>query len=181
MPRRTELACEVPLCPDSPPRLRETSLEPAVKRAMMVVGQTKPSPTRCVYYEARSSAVPVSTGERVPRYDGAVRPDYLLGVATRIRLEVIDRAPRRAARVWSGLDGQPDSQLADTAEPGRGRVGGRSRYPGEGRGVLQGGSRGRDLGNGSQRAQGVGRAVAYGASSESAVGVCGVPVLGDVP
>ena len=35
--------------------------------------------------------------------------------------------------------------------------------------------------NGSQRAQGVGRAVAYGASSESAVGVCGVPVLGDVP
>ena len=27
--------------PDSPPRLRETSLEPAVKRAMMVVGQTE--------------------------------------------------------------------------------------------------------------------------------------------
>ena len=98
-----------------------------------------------------------------------VRPDYLLGVATRIRLEVIDRAPRRVAMVWSGLDGQPDSQLADTAEPSRGRVGGRSRYPGEGRGVLQGGSRGRDLGNGSQRAQGVGRAVACGASSESAV------------
>ena len=40
---------------------------------------------------------------------GAVRPDYLLGVATRIRLEVIDRAPRRAARVWSGLGRKVES------------------------------------------------------------------------
>ena len=68
-------------------------------------------------------AVPVRAGEEFDRHDGA-GPDHLLGVDTRIRLEVIGRA-HVGLGVWSGLDGQPDSQLADSAEPGRG-LGGRS-------------------------------------------------------
>ena len=44
---------------------------------------------------------------------------------------------------------------------------------------MQDASRVRDLWYASQRAQGVGEEMASRASSERAVGVCGVPVLGD--
>ena len=40
-----------------------------------------------------------------------------LEVDARSRFEVVGRAPRGTAGVWSGLDGQPSGQLADTAEP----------------------------------------------------------------
>ena len=32
---------------------------------------------------------------------------------------VVGGAPRGSAGRWSGLDGQPDNHVADTAEPGR--------------------------------------------------------------
>ena len=136
---------------------------------MMVVEQTKPSPTRCAYYEARSSAVPVPTGERFALYDRAVRPDDVLGADTRIRLEVVDRESCRTAAEWPGVDGQPDSQLSDTAEPGGRRVGIRPGHTGQRRRVLQGAWRDRDVRDGAQRAQGVEREMACGASAESAV------------
>ena len=41
----------------------------------MVVEQTKPSPTRCTYYEARRYAVPVRGGEELDGYDSAVGAD----------------------------------------------------------------------------------------------------------
>ena len=34
--------------------------------------------------------------------------------------EVVGGTPRETAGVWSGLDGQPDNHVADTAELGRG-------------------------------------------------------------
>ena len=55
------------------------------------------------------------------------------------------------------------------------------RSPGEGQRVVQDASRVRDLWYASQRAQGVGEEMASRASSERAVGVCGVPVSGEVP
>ena len=53
---------------------RKTSLEPDAMRAKMFVAKTKPSPTRCIHYEARRSAVPVRGGEELDGHDGAVRP-----------------------------------------------------------------------------------------------------------
>ena len=44
---------------------KKTSLEPAVKGAKMFLGREKRSPTRCTYYEARGSAVPVRAGEEL--------------------------------------------------------------------------------------------------------------------
>ena len=78
--------------PDSPPRLRDTSLEPDAKRAKMFRDEAKPSPTRCIYYEARSSTVPVRAREELDRYDGAVRPDDVPGVDASSGVEVIGRA-----------------------------------------------------------------------------------------
>ena len=98
---------------------KKTSLEPAVKRAKMFLGREKRSPTRCTYYEARGSAVPVRAGEELAGHDGDGGHDDVLGVDARSRFEVVGRAPRGTAGVWSGLDGQPSGQLADTAEPGR--------------------------------------------------------------
>ncbi len=101
------------------PEKRKTSLEPAVKGAKMFLGREKRSPTRCTYYEARGSAVPVRAGEELAGHDGDGGHDDVLGVDARSRFEVVGRAPRGTAGVWSGLDGQPSGQLADTAEPGR--------------------------------------------------------------
>ena len=98
---------------------KKTSLEPAVKGAKMFLGREKRSPTRCTYYEARGSAVPVRAGEELAGHDGDGGHDDVLGVDARSRFEVVGRAPRGTAGVWSGLDGQPSGQLADTAEPGR--------------------------------------------------------------
>ena len=86
-------------------------------RAKRFVTQTKPSPTRCIYYEARSSAVPVWGREEFGRNDGAVGAAGVLGAYARIGIEGVGRAPRGIAGVWPGLDGQPDSHLADDPEP----------------------------------------------------------------
>ena len=42
-----------------------------------------------------------------------------VGVDARSGFEVVGGAPRGSAGSWSGLDGQPDNHVADTAEPGR--------------------------------------------------------------
>ena len=102
---------------------RKTSLAPATKRAKMFLAQEERSPTRCSYYEARLTGVPVRAGEELDRYDGAVRPDDVPGVDASSGFEVIGRAPRETAGERSGLDGQPDDHLADAAELGRRRVG----------------------------------------------------------
>ena len=102
---------------------RKTSLAPATKRAKMFLDQEKRSPTRCSYYEARLTGIPVRAGEGLDGYDGAVRPDDVPGVDASSGFEVIGRAPRETAGERSGLDGQPDDHLADAAELGRRRVG----------------------------------------------------------
>ena len=102
---------------------RKTSLAPATKRAKMFLAQEKRSPTRCSYYEARLTGVPVRAGEELDRYDGDVRPDDVPGVDASSGFEVVGRAPRETAGERSGLDGQPDDHLADAAELGRRRVG----------------------------------------------------------
>ena len=102
---------------------RRTSLAPATKGAKMFLDQEKRSPTRCSYYEARLTGIPVRAGEGLDRYDGTVRPDDVRGVDASSGFEVIGRAPRETAGERSGLDGQPDDHLADAAELGRRRVG----------------------------------------------------------
>ena len=102
---------------------RKTSLAPATKRAKMFLDQEKRSPTRCSYYEARLTGIPVRAGEGLDGYDGAVWPDDVRGVDASSGFEVIGRAPRETAGERSGLDGQPDDHLADAAELGRRRVG----------------------------------------------------------
>ena len=102
---------------------RKTSLGPATKRAKMFLDQEKRSPTRCSYYEARLTGIPVRAGEGLDGYDGAVWPDDVRGVDASSGFEVIGRAPRETAGERSGLDGQPDDHLADAAELGRRRVG----------------------------------------------------------
>ncbi len=97
---------------------RKTSLAPATKRAKMFLDQG--SPTRCSYYEARLTGIPVRAGEGLDGYDGAVRPDDVPGVDASSGFEVIGRAPRETAGERSGLDGQPDDHLADAAELGSG-------------------------------------------------------------
>ena len=102
---------------------RRTSLAPATKGAKMFLDQEKRSPTRCSYYEARLTGIPVRTGAGLDRYDGTVRPDDVRGVDASSGFEVIGRAPHETAGEGSGLDGQPDDHLADAAELGRRRVG----------------------------------------------------------
>ena len=102
---------------------RKTSLAPATKRAKMFLDQEKRSATRCSYYEARLTGIPVRAGEGLDGYDGAVWPDDVRGVDASSGFEVIGRAPRETAGERSGLDGQPDDHLADAAELGRRRVG----------------------------------------------------------
>ena len=70
----------------------------------MVVERTKPSPTRCTHYAARSSAVPVRRGEKFNRYDGhgglGVYLDLFEAVGLR---ESVDRhvGVRREAQGWT--------------------------------------------------------------------------------
>ena len=79
-------------------------MEPAAKGAKMVVERTKPSPTRCTHYAARSSAVPVRQGEKFNRYDGhgglGVYLDLFEAVGLR---ESVDRhvGVRREAQGWT--------------------------------------------------------------------------------
>ena len=76
---------------------RKTSLAPATKRAKMFLDQEKRSPTRCSYYEARLTGIPVRAGEGLDGYDGAVRPDDVRRVDASSGFEVIGRAPRETA------------------------------------------------------------------------------------
>ena len=98
---------------------RKTSLEPDAMRAKMFCCTDKPSPTRCTYYEARLTGVPVRRGEEYDGYDSIVGADDVRRVDARSGFEVVGGAPRGSAGRWSGLDGQPDNHVADTAEPGR--------------------------------------------------------------
>ena len=97
---------------------RKTSLDDAM-RAKMFCCTDKPSPTRCTYYEARLTGVPVRRGEEYDGYDSIVGADDVRRVDARSGFEVVGGAPRGSAGRWSGLDGQPDNHVADTAEPGR--------------------------------------------------------------
>ena len=98
---------------------RKTSLEPDAMRGKMFCCTDKPSPTRCTHYEARLTGVPVRRGEEYDGYDSIVGADDVRGVDARSGFEVVGGAPRGSAGRWSGLDGQPDNHVADTAEPGR--------------------------------------------------------------
>ena len=98
---------------------RKTSLEPDAMRGKMFCCTDKPSPTRCTYYEARLTGVPVRRGEEYDGYDSIVGADDVRRVDARSGFEVVGGAPRGSAGRWSGLDGQPDNHVADTAEPGR--------------------------------------------------------------
>ena len=98
---------------------RKTSLEPDAMRGKMFCCTDKPSPTRCTHYEARLTGVPVRRGEEYDGYDSIVGADDVRGVDARSGFEVVGGAPRGSAGRWSGVDGQPDNHVADTAEPGR--------------------------------------------------------------
>ena len=98
---------------------RKTLLEPDAMRGKMFCCTDKPSPTRCTHYEARLTGVPVRRGEEYDGYDSIVGADDVRGVDARSGFEVVGGAPRGSAGRWSGLDGQPDNHVADTAEPGR--------------------------------------------------------------
>ena len=74
----------------------------------MFLDQEKRSPTRCSYYEARLTGIPVRAGEGLDGYDGAVRPDDVRGVDASSGFEVIGRAPRETAGERSGWT---DSQM----------------------------------------------------------------------
>ena len=113
--------CKVPVALPQIPHLdkRKTSLEPDAMLGKMFCCTDKPSPTRCTHYEARLTGVPVRRGEEYDGYDSIVGADDVRGVDARSGFEVVGGAPRGYAGRWSGLDGQPDNHVADTAEPGR--------------------------------------------------------------
>ena len=122
---------------------RKTSLEPAVKGAMMFLARAKPSPTRCTYYEARSSVVPVPASEKsttgMTALSGLMTYLELMQVAG-LRSSVERHVGlRECGQGWT--DSQIVNAIADSAEPGRGRVGVRPGGPGEGRWILQDASR----------------------------------------
>ena len=73
---------------------RKTSLEPDAMRAKMFCCTDKPSPTRCTYYEARLTGVPVRRGEEYDGYDSTVGADDVRGVDARSGFEVVGGAPR---------------------------------------------------------------------------------------
>ena len=71
-------------------------------RAKMFVAQTKPSPTRCIHYEARGSAVPVRGGEELDGHDGAAMPRQCEGAmvetGVQARMETCAVCGRTVAR-----------------------------------------------------------------------------------
>ena len=62
-------------------------------RAKMVVEQTNRSPTRCSYYEARLTGVPVRRGEEYEGYDGPVGAADVRGVDGHSGFEVVGGTP----------------------------------------------------------------------------------------
>ena len=102
---------------------RKTPLEPDAMRAMMFVDMTKPSPPRCIHYEARRSAVPVRRGEELNGYDGAVRPAGVPEVGTGDGVEVVDRAPLEigSATFLVLLTNKGSSRLSNTSSVSRTR------------------------------------------------------------
>ena len=68
---------------------RKTSLEPDAMRAKMFCCTDKPSPTRCTYYEARLTGVPVRRGEEYDGYDSIVGADDVRRGDARSGFEVV--------------------------------------------------------------------------------------------
>ena len=84
---------------------RKTSLAPATKRAKMFLAEEKRSPTRCSYYEARLTGVPVRAGEELAGLSGLMTYVELMQAAG-LRSSV-----ERHVRLRERGQGWTDSQM----------------------------------------------------------------------